>query len=110
MPQVWQDRLVRAALQPISIDTPGKGSDFNLHTVSPSEESGNDLQHLKFLGIRSLESEEMDKMISDELPNGGQRALGWLRIRKMARCSLLVNIFIRLALLQISKGFRKMVI
>lgn len=76
MPQVWQDRLVHAALQLISTDASGKGNGFNLHTVSPPEESGNDLQHLEFLGIRSLESEKMNKMISDELSSESQHALG----------------------------------
>lgn len=44
----------------------------NLPTVSPPEESGNDLQHLKFLGIRSLESKKVNKMIGDELPDDDQ--------------------------------------
>ena len=96
MPQVWQDRLVHAALQPISTDTSEKGNGFNLHTVSPPEESGNDLQHLEFLGIRSLESEKMNKMISDELSSESEHALKWLH---WVRVHLLVDSFIGLALL-----------
>lgn len=53
-----------------------KGTGLNLHTVSPPKESGNDLQHLEFLRIRSLESEKMNKVIRDELSSDGQHGLG----------------------------------
>ena len=76
MPRAGQDRLVRAALRLISTDMSEKGTNFSLHTVSPPKESGNDLQYLELLGIRSLEGEKMDKMIRDELPSDGQHALG----------------------------------
>lgn len=49
-------------------------------------------------------------MISDELPNDGQHIPRWVRTREMARLSLLVDIFIGLTLLQISKSFGEMVI
>lgn len=70
MHQVLQDLLVLAALLLISVYALGNW--FNCHTVSPPKESSNDLQNLKFFGIRSLESEKVNKMISDELSNDGQ--------------------------------------
>lgn len=76
MPRAGQDRLARAALRLISTDMSEKGTGFTLHTVGPPKESGNDLQHLELLGIRSFEGEKMNKMIRDELPSDGQHVLG----------------------------------
>ena len=62
----------------------GLGAGFQPHTISPPKESGNDLQHLEFLGIRSLESKKMHEMIGDELPIDGQHALRSLPERETA--------------------------
>jgi hypothetical protein len=38
-----------------------------LVTIVPVQESGNDLQHLEFLRVRSIHAEETEEVVGDDL-------------------------------------------
>ncbi len=45
-----------------------RGELFRKLTFSPAEQGGYELKHLELLRIRTIESEEMEKMVGDKLP------------------------------------------